>query len=98
MLEENPKGSFEETVTSLELNFRSGQEFKKQKAQKTGIFRARVRVRGEVLLSTGVQRRDQFEFGNHEIQQMLPTFKIKVAGQGTQIIKEGFTDAEFGTQ
>ena len=52
----------------------------------------------DVCLSTAVQRRGQFEFGDHEIHLMLPTLKVHVAGQGTQVIEEGFANPEFGAQ
>ena len=53
---------------------------------------------GNVFLSTAIERQGQFQLGDHEIHQMLPTLKEHIAGQGPQVIEEGFADPEFGAQ
>ena len=42
----------------------------------------------EKFISTAVKRDGQFQLGDHEIQQMFPTLKVHITGQGAQIIKK----------
>jgi hypothetical protein len=52
----------------------------------------------EMFFSTAVERQGQFQLGDHEIQQMFPTLKEHIAGQGAQVIEEGFTNPELRAQ
>jgi len=52
----------------------------------------------EMLFSTAIERQGQFQLGDAEIHQMLPTLKEHVTGKGAQIIEEGFADPELRAQ
>ena len=52
----------------------------------------------EKFISTAVERDGQFQLGDHEIQQMFPTLKVHITGQGAQIIEEGFANPELRAQ
>ena len=50
---------------------------------------------GVVLRSTAVDGWRQFEVGNHKIHQVFPTLVVQIAGQGAEIIEEGFAGSKF---
>ena len=83
----------------LSWSFSSGARFLNAKYTKSGSLSWNEDGTGGGFLgSTAVHRRGQFKIGNHEIHQMFPTLKVQIAGQGAQVIEEGFANPEFRAQ